>query len=103
MYFFRLSQADGTTFFFVWQAEFGMCFGVAPSAYRSVHAAPIFRFFESFPWHVAAWLLEKHPIARQAFFAIGYRPRSKEPAIDSPQPSWADFHTSCHSGQNCRL
>jgi len=32
----------GTTFFFVWQAEFGMCFGVAPSAYRSVHAAPIF-------------------------------------------------------------
>jgi len=38
------------------------------------------------------WLLEKHPIAWQAFFAIGYRPRPKEPAIDSPQPSWADFH-----------
>jgi len=54
--------------------------------------------------HVAAWkwLLEKHLIARQAFFAIGYRPRLKEPAIDSPQPSWADFHASCHSGQNCR-
>jgi len=49
--------------------------------------------FEPFPWHVAAWkwLLEKHPIARQAFFAIGYRPRPKEPAIDSSQPSWADF------------
>jgi len=32
--------------------------------------------------HVSAWkwLLEKHPIARQAFFAIGYRP--KGPAID---------------------
>jgi len=50
-----------------------MCFDVAPSAYRSVHAAPIFRSFELFPWHVAAWkwLLKKHPIARQAFFAIG--------------------------------
>jgi len=48
------------------------------------------------------WLLEKHPIARQAFFAIEYRPRPKEPAIDSSQPSWADFHASCHSGQNCR-
>jgi len=60
--------------------------------------------FESSPWHVAAWkwLLEKHPIARQAFFAIGYRPRPKEPAIDSSQPSWADFHASCHLGQNCR-
>jgi len=48
-----------------------MCFGVAPSAYRSVHA-PIFRSFELSPWHVAAWkwLLEKHPIAQQAFFAI---------------------------------
>ena len=33
--------------------------------------------------HVAAWkwLLEKHPIARQAFFAIGYRLRPKEPAM----------------------
>ena len=63
-----------------------MCFGVAPSAYCSVHAAPIFRSFEPSPWHVAAWkwLLEKHPIAWQAFFAIGYRPRPKEPAIDSP-------------------
>ena len=30
-----------------WQAEFGMCFGVA---YRSVHAVPIFRSFEPFPW-----------------------------------------------------
>jgi len=60
-----------------------MCFGVAPSAYRSVR--PIFRSFEPSLWHVAAWkwLLEKHPIARQAFFAIGYRPRPKEPAIDS--------------------
>jgi len=82
-------------------------FGVAPSAYRSVHAALIFRSFKPSPWHVAAWkwLLEKHPIARmQAFFAIGYRPRPKEPAIDSPQSnlSWADFHASCHSGQNCR-
>jgi len=88
---FILSQSDaGTTFFFVWQAEFGMCFGVAPSAYRSVHAAPICRSFESSPWHVVVWkwLLEKHPIARQAFFAIGYRPRPKEPdPIDSPQPS----------------
>jgi len=68
-----LSQSDaGTTFFFVWQTEFGMCFGVAPAAYRSVHATPIFRSFESFPWHVAAWkwLLEKHPIAGQAFFSI---------------------------------
>jgi len=46
------------------------------------------------------WLLEKHPIAWQAFFAIGYRP--KEPAIDNPQLSWADFHASCHSGQNYR-
>jgi len=52
-----------------------------------VHAASIFRSFEPSLWHVAAWkwLLEKHPIARQAFFAIGYRP--KEPAIDSPQSS----------------
>jgi len=60
-----------------------MCFGVAPSAYRSVHTAPIFRSFDPSPWHVAAWkwLLEKHPIAWQAFFAIGYRPRPKEPAI----------------------
>ena len=57
-----------------------MCFGVAPFAYRSVHAAHIFRSFESSPWHVAAWkwLLEKYPIARQVFFAIGYRPRPKE-------------------------
>jgi len=55
-------------------------------------------------WHVAVWkwLLEKHLIARQAFFATEYRPRPKEPAIDSPQPSWADFHASCHSGENCR-
>ena len=33
-----------------------------------------FPIFWTFPtWHVAAWkwLLEKHPIARQAFFAIG--------------------------------
>jgi len=81
-----------------------MCFDFAPSAYRSIHAAPIFRSFESSPWHIATWkwLLEKHPIARQAFFAIGYRPRPKEPAIDSPQLSWADFHASCHSGHNCR-
>jgi len=81
-----------------------MCFDVAPSAYRSVLAALIFRSFEPSPWHVAAWkwLLEKHPIARQAFFAIGYRPHPKEPATDSPQLSWADFHASCHSGQNCR-
>jgi len=42
-----------TTFFFVWQAEFGMCFGVAPSAYRSVYAASIFRSFELSPWHEA--------------------------------------------------
>jgi len=49
-----------------------MCFGVAPSAYRSVHVAPIFRSFEPSPWHIAAWkwLFEKRPIARQAFFAI---------------------------------
>jgi len=48
-----------------------MCFGVAPSTYRSIHA--VFRSFEPSLWHVAAWklLLEKHPIARQAFFAIG--------------------------------
>ena len=80
-----------------------MCFSVAPSAYRSVHAAPIFQSFESSLWHVAAWkwLLEKHPIAQQAFFAIGY-PRPKESAIDSPQTSWADFHAFCHSDQNCR-
>jgi len=58
-----------------------------------VHAAPIFRSFEPSPWHVFAWkwLFEKHPIARQAFFAIGYRPRPKEPAIDSPQPSGPIF------------
>jgi len=37
------------------------------------------------------WLLEKHPIAQQAFFAIGYRPRPKESAIDSPQLSWPIF------------
>jgi len=57
-----------------------MCFGVAPSAYRSVHAALIFRSFEPSPWHIAAWkwLLEKHPIARQAFFAIEYRPKEPE-------------------------
>jgi len=50
-----------------------MCFGVAPSAYCSIHAALIFQSFESSPWHIAAWkwLLKKHPIARQAFFAIG--------------------------------
>jgi len=68
-----------------------------------VHTVPIFRSFEPSPWHVAAWkwLLEKYPIVRQAFFAIGYRPRLKEPAIDSSQPSWTDFHASCHSGQNC--
>jgi len=29
-----------------------MCFDVAPSAFRSVHAALIFRSFDS-PWHVA--------------------------------------------------
>ena len=82
-----------------------MCFGVTPSTYHSVHAAHIFQSFEPSPsWHVVAWkwLLEKHPIARQAFFAIGYRPYPKEPAIDSPQPSWIEFHASCHSGQNCR-
>jgi len=59
-----------------------MCFDVAPSAYRSIHTKPIFRFFDLFP------------IARQAFFAIGYRPRPQEPAIDGPQPSWANFHAS---------
>jgi len=32
------------------------------------------------------WLFEKHPIAWQAFFAIGYRPCPKEPAIDNAQP-----------------
>jgi len=70
-----------------------MYFGIAPSAYRSVHAAPIFRSFEPSPRHVATWkwLLEKHPIARQTFFAIGYRPRPKEPAIDSPQSSGPIF------------
>jgi len=48
-----------------------------------VHAAPIFRSFESSSWHISAWkwLLEKHSIARQAFFAIGYHPRPKEPAL----------------------
>jgi len=53
------------------------------------NTALIFRSFEPSPWYVAAWkwLL---PIARQAFFAIGYRP--KEPAIDSSQLFWADFH-----------
>jgi len=68
------------TFFFVWQAEFGMCFGVAPSVYRSVHATLIFQSFEPSPWRVASWkwLLEKHPIARQTFFAIVYRPRPNE-------------------------
>ena len=61
------------SFLSCWQAEFSMCFSAAPSTYRSIHAAPIFRSFEPSPWHVAAWkwLLEKHPIARQAFFAIG--------------------------------
>jgi len=60
-----------------------MCFGVTPPTYHSVHAAPIFRSFEPSPWHVAAWkwLLEKHPIVQQPFFAIGYCPRSKEPAV----------------------
>jgi len=58
---------------------------------------PFSDYFEPSPWHIAAyeiwkWLLEKHPIARQAFFAIfGYHPRPKEPAIDNPQPFWADF------------
>jgi len=33
--FIACHNLAGTTFFFVWQAEFGMCFGVAPSAYRS--------------------------------------------------------------------
>ena len=32
-------------------AEFDMCFGIAPSACRSVHEAPIFRSFEPSPWH----------------------------------------------------
>jgi len=68
-------------------AKQNLCFSIAPSAYRSVHAAPIFRSL-NLP-HVAAWkwLLEKYPIVQQAFFAIGYRPRPKEPAIDSPQVS----------------
>jgi len=49
-----------------------MCFDVAPSAYRSVQAAPIFRSFEPSPWHVAAWkwLLEKQLLGKH-FFAIG--------------------------------
>jgi len=74
------------------------------SAYRSVHAASISRSFEPSPWYVAAWkwLLEKHLIARQAFFAIGYRSRPKEPELTVLNPYWADFHASCHSGQNCR-
>ena len=78
------------TFFFVWQTEFGTCFGVAPSAYRSVYAALIFRSFESSPWYVVAWkwLLEKHPIARQAFFAVSSLSKR---AIDSPQTSWSIF------------
>ena len=56
------------------------CILASLHAYRSVHAVLIFRSFEPSPWHVAAWkwLLQKHPIARQTFFAIGYRPRSKE-------------------------
>jgi len=41
-------------------------------------------------WHVAAWkwLLEKHPIARQAFFAVSSLSKR---AIDSPQTSWSIF------------
>ena len=58
-----------------------------------------FPIFWIFPMACSKWLLEKHSIARQAFFAIGYRSRPKEP--DSLQPSWADFHASCHLGQNC--
>jgi len=43
-----------------------MCFGVVPSAYRSVHATPIFRSFEPSPWHVAAWKwLEKQLLGKQ--------------------------------------
>jgi len=79
-----------------------MCFGVAPSIYRSVHAAPILQTFEPSPWHVAAnGCLRNIQLLGKHFLRLG-RPRPKEPAVDSPQPSWADFHASCHSGQNCR-
>jgi len=81
-----------------------MCFGVAPSAYRSVHAAPIFRSFlyGMYP-HGNGCLRNIQLLGNlQAFFAIGYRLRPKEPAIDSSQPFWADFHASCYSRQNCR-
>ena len=82
-----------------------MCFDDAPFAFRSIHVAPIFRTFEPFPRHVGAWkwLVEKHPIARKVFCAIENHLRPKEPAIDGPQPSYADFHALCRSGQNGHL
>ena len=47
---------------------------------------------------MAAW---ETPNCSASIFC-DYRPRPKEPAIDSPQPSWADFHASYHSDQNYR-
>ena len=82
-----------------------MYFGVAPSAYRSVHATPIFRSFEPSPWHVAAWkwLLEKHPIARQAFCAIGYRLRIFQKSLQLTVLNLSGpIFTLLVSGQNCR-
>jgi len=43
--FIALQSDAGTIFFFVWQAEFGMYFGVAPSAYRSIQYGTHFPIF----------------------------------------------------------
>jgi len=80
--FHRLSQSDAGTTFFLSGKQNLACILASLHAYRSIHAAPIFRsFFEPSPWHVAAWkwlLIQKYPIDRQAFFAIGYRSRPKD-------------------------
>jgi len=61
-----------------------------------------FPIFWTFPMacnrmEMAAW---KTPNYSTSIFCD--RPRPKEPAIDSPQLFWADFHASYHLGQNCR-
>ena len=79
-----------------------MCFGVAPSAYRSCGTHfPIFWIFlmAYIRMEMAAWETLN---CSASIFCDWLSSSSKRACIDSPQPSWADFHASCHSGQNCR-
>jgi len=89
------------TFFFVWQAEFGMCFGVAPSAYRS--CGTHFPIFWTFPMacirmEMVVW---ETPNCSASIFCNWVSSSSKRACNWQSSTFWADFRASCYSGQNC--